>query len=528
MFLNQPLQCIRSLFKEEGESLPMNTEALTAVEMRAITKRFPGVLANDNITFSVLKGEIHALLGENGAGKTTLMNILYGLYKQDSGEIYVNGQKADISGPDDAIALGIGMIHQHFMLVPPFTVAENVVLGIEPSKNLLLDTEKAVKDVEDISRRYGLIVNPRAKIQDVSVGIEQRVEILKALYRGAEILILDEPTAVLTPQEVEELFKVMKSLKEEGKTIIFITHKLKEPMATCDRITVLRKGALVGTVNPGKTDISQLAQMMVGRKVILEVEKSPHQPGTPVMQVENLEAYNDRGVKALRGINLTVKKGEILGIAGVEGNGQLELVETLTGLRKASGGKILINGENMTNSSARTIIKAGVSYIPEDRQKRGLIMDFSLAENLILGSHFQSPFSTDVRMDYTAVNEYADTLVETFDIRTTGIQSQVKYLSGGNQQKVIVAREFGRKPEIIIASQPTRGLDVGAIEYIHQKIVEMREENKAILLISADLDEIRSLSDRIAVIYEGKIVGERDPREATEEELGLLMAGGSI
>ncbi|MBU7028855.1 MAG: ABC transporter ATP-binding protein, partial [Theionarchaea archaeon] len=323
--------------------------------MRHITKRFPGVLANDDITFSVLKGEIHALLGENGAGKTTLMNILYGLYRPDAGEICVNSQKVDITEPNDAIALGIGMIHQHFMLIPPFTVAENVVLGIEPQKNLLLDREKAAKDVQEISQKYGLTVDPRAKIQDLSVGIEQRVEILKALYRGAEILILDEPTAVLTPQEVEELFKVMKSLKEEGKTIIFITHKLKEPMAICDRITVLRKGKLVGTVLTEKTDISSLARMMVGRDVCLVVEKPPHPAGGTVMEVENLEAYNDRDIKALRGINLVLRKGEILGIAGVEGNGQLELAETLTGLRKVSAGKILINGQDMTNRSARDI-----------------------------------------------------------------------------------------------------------------------------------------------------------------------------
>ena len=506
----------------------MDTEASHAVEMHHITKRFPGVLANDDITFSVSKGEIHALLGENGAGKTTLMNVLYGLYRPDSGEIYVNGKKVDITEPNDAISLGIGMIHQHFMLIPPFTVAENVVLGIEPEKNFLLDKEKAVRDVREISRKYGLTVDPEAKIQDLSVGIEQRDEILKALHRGAEILILDEPTAVLTPQEVEELFKVMKSLKEEGKTIIFITHKLKEPMATCDRITVLRKGKLVGTVQTEKTDISSLARMMVGREVCLVVEKPPHQRGETVMEVEGLEAYNDRGVRALKGVTLKLQKGEILGIAGVEGNGQLELAETLTGLRKVSAGKILVHGENMTNCPPRDIIKAGVSHIPEDRHKRGLIMDFSLAENLILGSHFRSPFSQGFRMDYENVFNYADNLVDTFDIRTTGIESQAKYLSGGNQQKVIVAREVGREPEIIIASQPTRGLDVGAIEYIHEQILKMREENKAILLISADLDEVRCLSDRIAVIYEGKIVGERDPQKATEEELGLLMAGGSL
>lgn len=504
----------------------MDTTLPHAVEMRHITKRFPGVLANDDITFSVSKGEIHALLGENGAGKTTLMNILYGLYQPDSGEIYVNGRKVDINEPNDAISLGIGMIHQHFMLIPPFTVAENVVLGIEPKKNLFFDREKAEKDVEEISKKYGLTVDPRAKVQDVSVGIEQRVEILKALYRGAEILILDEPTAVLTPQEVEELFKVMRSLKAEGKTIIFITHKLKEPMATCDRITVLWKGRLIETLLTKETTISELAKKMVGRDIVLEFEKSSHERGESVMTVENLEALNDRGIKALKGINLILRKGEILGIAGVEGNGQLELAETLTGLRKPTSGKIVINGKDMTHKSARDFINTGVSHIPEDRHKRGLILDFSLAENLILGSHFKYPSSQHCIMHYKDVFASAQMLMDNFDIRTTGIQGQVKYLSGGNQQKAIVARELGRRPEIIIASQPTRGLDVGAIEYIHLKILEMREENKAILLISADLDEICCLSDRIAVIYEGQIVGEKDPRTTTEEELGLLMAGG--
>ena len=505
----------------------MSNKGVHAVEMRHITKQFPGVLANDDITFTVFNGEIHALLGENGAGKTTLMNILYGLYQPDSGEIYLKDQKVQITGPEDAITLGIGMIHQHFMLIPPFTVAENVVLGIEPKKNIFLDREKALQDVEDISKRYGLTVDPQARIQDLSVGIEQRVEILKALYRGAEVLILDEPTAFLTPQEVEELFDVMKSLKEEGKTIIFITHKLKEPMATCDRITVLQKGRLVGTVEPEKTDINSLARMMVGREVILEVDKPPHPPGSVVMEIHALETYNDRGTKALKGIDLELRKGEILGIAGVEGNGQLELVESLCGLRPVTSGKILIHGVDLTNRPTREIISAGVSYIPEDRQKRGLILDFSLAENMILGSHFKSPFSTRFRMDYDNINTHAEHLIETYDIRTTGIQTQAKYLSGGNQQKVVVARELSRHPEIIIASQPTRGLDVGAIEYIHGKLLEMRKENKAILLISADLDEVRSLSDRIAVIYEGRIVGEREPGKTNEEELGLLMAGGN-
>jgi simple sugar transport system ATP-binding protein len=505
----------------------MSDEGVHAVEMRHITKQFPGVIANDDITFTVVSGEIHALLGENGAGKTTLMNILYGLYEPDSGDILIHGQPVHITGPEDAISLGIGMIHQHFMLIPPFTVAENVILGIEPKKNLFLDNEKAIQDVIDISKKYGLVVDPQARVQDLSVGIEQRVEILKALYRGAEVLILDEPTAFLTPQEVEELFGVMKSLKEEGKTIIFITHKLKEPMATCDRITVLQKGRLVGTVKPEKTDVKSLARMMVGREVILDVKKPPHPPGAVVMEIDSLEAYNDRGIKALRGIDLALNKGEILGIAGVEGNGQLELVECLCGLRQVTSGTISVNGVDVTHESTRDIITAGISHIPEDRQKRGLILDFSLAENLILGSHFHSPFSTRFKMNYDVIKVYARELIETFDIRTTGIETQAKYLSGGNQQKVVVAREFSRKPEIIIASQPTRGLDVGAIEYIHQKILEMREENKAILLVSADLDEICSLSDRIAVIYEGKIVGERYPQKTNEEELGLLMAGGS-
>lgn len=521
LYNNRPV----AFLSDEGFKPSMNAQ-LPAVEMRNITKRFPGVVANKDITFSVQKGEIHALLGENGAGKTTLMNILYGLYQQDSGDIYVNGKKVTITEPNDAISLGIGMIHQHFMLIPPFTVAENVVLGIEPKKRFFFNKKKAEKDVHKISKKYGFAVDPTAKIQDISVGVEQRVEILKALYRGAKILILDEPTAVLTPQEVDELFKVMKSLKKEGKTIIFITHKLKEPIAICDKITVLRRGELTGTVTTEETDTSMLAEMMVGREVCLEVEKPPHPSGDIVMRTNNIEAYNDRGIKAVKGITLDIKKGEILGIAGVEGNGQSELVETITGLRKISAGKLFIKGKDMTNSPSRDIIKAGVSHIPEDRRKRGLILEFSLAENLILGSHFENPFSHRMRMDYDAVFEYAGTLMKQFDIRGTGIYSQVKYLSGGNQQKVIVARELGREPDIIIASQPTRGLDVGAIEYIHEKILEMRAEDKAILLISADLDEIRCLSDRIAVIYEGEIVREVPP-ETSEEDIGLLMAGGN-
>nr|WP_269467431.1 ABC transporter ATP-binding protein [Anoxybacter fermentans] len=493
--------------------------------MKGITKVFPGVVANDNINFELKKGEIHALLGENGAGKTTLMKILYGLYRPTSGEIYVNGKRVDIDSPNKAIELGIGMVHQHFMLIPPFTVAENIVLGSEPAQMGVLDTEEMIRQVEEISDRYGLSVDPRAKVQDISVGMQQRVEILKALYRGADILILDEPTAVLTPQEVQELIAIMDKLTEQGKSIIFITHKLKEVKAISDRVTVIRRGKVIDTVNTEDVDTHELARMMVGREVILEVEKEPAKPGETILKVENLHALNDRGLPALRGVSFEVRAGEILGIAGVEGNGQSELTEVLTGLRPLTEGSIEFRGEEVSRLTTRQRIEAGISYIPEDRHKRGLVLDYSLSDNMILGHHYKKPFAKGINLNYPVIHSNARELIEEFDVRTPNEEALAKNLSGGNQQKVIIARELSRDPDLLIAAQPTRGVDVGAIEFIHKRIVEQRDAGKAVLLISLELDEILSLSDRIAVIYEGQIVDIIDAKDATEEELGLMMAG---
>lgn len=495
------------------------------IEMRGITKIFPGVVANENINFQLQKGEIHALLGENGAGKTTLMKILYGLYTQTSGEIFVNGQKVEITSPSKAIALGIGMVHQHFMLVPPFTVAENIVLGSEPSKRGVLQMDEAIRRVEELSGQYGLTVDPKAKVQDISVGMQQRVEILKALYRGADILILDEPTAVLTPQEVKELIAIMDKLTSQGKSIIFITHKLKEVKAISDRVTVIRRGKVIDTVKTADVDTRALARMMVGREVVLEVDKVPANPGETILKVENLHALNDRNLPALRGVSFEVRAGEILGIAGVDGNGQSELTEVLTGLRLASMGKVEFAGEDVSHKTTRKRIEKGISYIPEDRHKRGLVLDFSLAENMILGHHYKRPFSKSIVMKYSEIRKNAKKLIEEFDVRTPNDEVHAKNLSGGNQQKVIIAREISRNPELLIAAQPTRGVDVGAIEFIHKRIVEQRDAGKGVLLISLELDEILSLSDRIAVIYEGQIVGVLDAKDANEEDLGLMMAG---
>lgn len=496
------------------------------IEMRNIRKVFPGVVANDNINLVVEQGEIHALLGENGAGKSTLMNVLYGLYQPDGGEIFVKGKKVSIDNPNVAIELGIGMVHQHFMLIPPFTVAENIILGTEPTKGLgRLDMSVARKRVIDISNRYGLKVDPDAKIEDISVGMQQRVEILKALYRGAEVLILDEPTAVLTPQEVEELIDIMRGLIGQGKSIIFITHKLKEVMAICDKITIIRRGKVIDTVDRDKTNPEELAQKMVGRDVVLTIEKKPPKVGQTVLSVKGLSAVNNRKLPALREIDLEVKAGEILGIAGVEGNGQSELVEVLTGLRKATKGTVELLGKPITNLSPRKIIEEGVACVPEDRHKRGLILDFSIAENLINGKHYRPPYARGININYKKVREDGEKLIKEFDVRTPSQDIPAKSLSGGNQQKVIIAREFTRDPELLIAAQPTRGLDVGAIEFVHRRLLEQRDKGKAVLLVSLELDEIMALSDRIAVMYEGRIVGLLHASEATEEKLGLLMAG---
>jgi simple sugar transport system ATP-binding protein len=498
------------------------------VEMKGITKVFPGVRANDDVNFELLKGEIHVLLGENGAGKTTLMNILYGLYQPDAGEIYVNGQKVNIKSPGDAIKLGIGMVHQHFMLVHNFTVAENIVLGAEPKKGIKIDMQKAIKDTEEIAKKYGFKIDPNAVIEDITVGQQQKVEILKALYRGADILILDEPTAVLTPQEIEELGVILKNLVKEGKSIILITHKLKEVMAMSDRVTIVRRGKVIDTVYTKDTNIDELAEMMVGRKVNLVVEKSEAKPGKVVLKLENVSALDHRKLPAVKGVNLEVRAGEIVGIAGVDGNGQTELIEVITGLRKPTNGRVYINEKDVTGKTPRDVIEAGVGHIPEDRHKRGLVLKYSLYENAVLGNHYKLPFAKGIMMNYNKIKEYARKLIDEFDVRTPNEEVFASALSGGNQQKFIAAREINKDPELIIAAQPTRGIDVGAIEYIHKRLVEERDKGRAILLVSLELDEILALSDRIAVIYDGQIVDILDAKSATEHELGILMAGGTL
>jgi len=494
--------------------------------MRGITKRFPGIVANDKISLAVKKGEIHALLGENGAGKSTLMNILFGLYQPDEGEILINEKPVKITSPNVANDLGIGMVHQHFMLVEPFTVAENIVLGNEPKKGLKIDIQKAIKDVEELSNRYGLKVDPTAKIADISVGMQQRVEILKTLYRGADIVIFDEPTAVLTPQEILELIEIMRNLVKEGKTIILITHKLKEIMAVADAVTIIRRGKVIDSLKVADTNPDELAAKMVGREVHFHVEKAPSQPGEVILSVENVTAKGSRGTNALNGISFEVRAGEILGIAGVDGNGQSELIEALTGLRKVQEGKILLNGKEITNHTPRQISESGLSHIPEDRHKRGLVLDFSISENMVLETYFHPQFNKNGFMNYVAIDQHASKLVAEFDVRTPSIHTLARALSGGNQQKAIIAREVNKDPDLLIAAQPTRGLDVGAIEFIHKRLIDQRDKGKAVLLVSLELDEIMNVADRIAVIYEGKIVGIVDPKETTEQDLGLLMSGG--
>ena len=495
------------------------------LDMQNITKIFPGVKANDNVNLSIKKGEIHALVGENGAGKTTLMNVLYGLYDPDGGQVFYEGNKINLDGPQDAIKLGIGMVHQHFMLVDPLTVTENIVLGNEPRSGLMLDQKTAKKEVKEISEKYGLFVDPEAKIEDISVGMQQRVEIIKTLYRGAELLIFDEPTAVLTPQEIDELFDIFSSLKEQGKTIIFITHKLKEVKEISDRITVLRSGKSVDTVNTEDVSEEDVAELMVGRQVLLEVEKTEAKPGAEIFNVENLNIKDNRGIPAVKDISLSVRKGEILGIAGVEGNGQSELIEAITGLRDIESGKIKLRDKDISKYNAREIKREKVAHIPEDRQKRGLIMDFDLKENIILGYHDLEPFSKNGAMQYDNIAQYTADLIKKYDIRGGGMEAKAKNLSGGNQQKLIVAREFSHDPEFLIASQPTRGVDVGSIEFIHKQIIDRRDEGAGVLLVSAELSEVLSLSDRIAVIFEGEIVDVLKASETDERELGKLMTG---
>jgi len=609
------------------------------LEARDVTKRFPGVLANDRVSFSLQQGEILAFLGENGAGKSTLMNMIYGLYTQDEGEIEIRGAPVEIEDPNDAIELGIGMVHQHFQLVPVFTVAENIVMGIEPTRfsfswktlglasgvtallffvggifalsnvgewllatlagaaavavlyglafllgtlsrfgfrvyfpviavlsfvlfagltfaldgsqwNLALillpiffaaasyplvreittalDRRAASQRIRDLSEQYGLAVDPDALVEDLPVGVQQRVEIIKTLYREAEILILDEPTAVLTPQETEELFEIMRGLVGQGKSIIFISHKLKEVMTIADRVIVLRNGRVVGETTPTESSEEELAEMMVGREVTLIVDKGPASPEDVVLEVTGLSAQDSRGQKVLRGADLFVRAGEVLGVAGVQGNGQTELVEVLTGLRPATAGSARIMGQDVTNATPRTISELGVAHIPEDRQQDGLVLGFPIYDNLILNTYYQPPFAIGPQIQFDTVYEYAGRVSKEFDVRTPSIALPVHNLSGGNQQKVIVAREFSRPIKLLIAAQPTRGLDVGSIEYIHRRLIDKRDEGVAVLLVSVELDEIMALSDRIAVMYEGQIVGTMDTGEVTREELGLLMAGASL
>ena len=500
-----------------------------ALQARNITKRFPGVLANDQVNFDLRKGEIHALLGENGAGKSTLMNIIYGLYSPDEGYILMDEegslQPVDIHNPHDAIRMGIGMVHQHFMLVPVFSVTENIILGSEITRGPSLDMRKARRQIRNLAQEYGLEVDPHAIIEDLPVGVQQRVEIIKALYRHARILVLDEPTAVLTPQEADDLIRIMHQLTERGVSIIFITHKLKEVLAVADRITVMRRGQVVGTTTPAESDEQKLASMMVGRAVLLQVDKTPAKPTEVVLDVKNLHVRDERGVDVVREISFQVRAGEILGIAGVQGNGQTELVEALTGLRAYNSGQLILAGKQIPPLNPRAGVEAGMGHIPEDRHKHGLVLPYSIADNEVLCTYYQPPFARGVQRNEKAVEQNAEKLIERFDVRAPGPHEPAGNLSGGNQQKVIVAREMSRPIRLLVANQPTRGLDVGSIEYIHSQIVAMRDQGAGVLLVSAELDEILSLADRIAVMYHGQIVATMDVSQATKEELGLLMAG---
>ncbi len=498
------------------------------VEMKGIVKKFGDFTANDHIDLTVHKGEVHALLGENGAGKSTLMNVLYGFYESTEGEIFVNGEKLTDHSPTNSIAKGIGMVHQHFMLVQNFTVAENIVLGNEPVKGKgLMDREQAIKEVRELSERYGLYVEPEAKIQDISVGMQQRVEILKTLYRGAEILILDEPTAVLTPQEIEELIDIIHNLVKEGKTIIIITHKLNEVKSACDYCTIIRRGVRIDTVDVDDVSQKDLAEKMVGRSVEFKVEKEELEAGDLILKVEDLHVRDNRNIQKVKGLNLEVYQGEILGVAGVDGNGQSEFLEAINGLRDVESGKITAGGVDITYAKPKDVNESGVVIIPEDRQKRGLVLDFNLAENFILQKFKKNPFASErgILAD-DEIYKYGERLIKEFDIRPPKVKQLAGELSGGNQQKVVIAREISNVHDLLIAVQPTRGLDVGAIEYVHKSLVEERNKGRGVLLISFELDEIMGMSDRIAVIYEGEIVKVFKAGEATEKEIGLLMAGG--
>lgn len=501
------------------------SEETPVLEVRGLTKRFPGILANDHIDLQLYKGRVLGLLGENGAGKSTLMNLIYGLYKPDEGEILINGQPIVIHEPQDAIAHGIGMVHQHFKLIDVMTVTENVMLGNESVSGPFLRRDVARRKILEISKEYGLDVNPDALIADLPVGIQQRVEIIKALYRNADILILDEPSAVLTPQETEGLFRIMRTLVARGVSIIFISHKLKEVLEICDDIAVLRRGRVAGSADPKTSTPESLASLMVGRDVLLEIDKARGKPGELIMQIKDLVVHDDRDVPVVEGISLDLYAGEILGIAGVQGNGQTELVEALTGLRPVRSGSVLLLGQEITNASPREVTSSGTAHVPEDRQKMGIVKPFTVMQNLILSNYYEAPFARNLLIDEEAIARNAQGLVQQYDVRPPRIDAHVGELSGGNQQKVIIAREFSRPVRLLIAAQPTRGLDVGSIEFIHRQIVRMRDEGTAVMLVSSELDEILSLSDRVAVMFDGHVIDILPIEEADRNTVGLRMAG---